>query len=54
MGKQKKQVYFEFAKGSKVVGRVVFELYYDISSQTAAYFHELITANKGKQGYLGT
>ena len=54
MGKQKRLAYFEFAKGSKHQGRVTFELYSDLTPKTTAYFIELITASKGKVGYLGT
>jgi cyclophilin family peptidyl-prolyl cis-trans isomerase len=54
MGKQKRLAYFEFAKGSKHQGRVTFELYSDLTPETTAYFIELITASKGKAGYLGT
>ena len=54
MGKQKKLAYFEFAKGNKNQGRVTFELYTDLTPITTNYFIDLITASKGKAGYLGT
>jgi cyclophilin family peptidyl-prolyl cis-trans isomerase len=54
MGKQKRLAYFEFAKGSKHEGRVTFELYADLTPVTTAYFVDLITASKGKAGFLGT
>lgn len=54
MGKQKQQVYFEFAMGNKHLGRVAFELYFDLTPKTTYFFLDLITATKGKLGYLGT
>ena len=54
MGRQKRLAYFEFARGSKHQGRVTIELYTDLTPATTAYFIDLITASKGKAGYLGT
>lgn len=50
--KTKKLLFFEFARGHKPQGKVVFEIYHDLAPQTAAYFTKLATLRSG--GYLGS
>jgi cyclophilin family peptidyl-prolyl cis-trans isomerase len=42
-----KKVYMDFTIGSKAAGRVIFELYYDITPKTAENFRALCTGEFG-------
>lgn len=47
------QVYLDFMLGSKPIGRVVFELFTDLTPKTAENFRGLCTGDYGSTGLSG-
>lgn len=50
MGKKLPHVYMDFSHGTKPLGRVIFELFKDITPKTVENFRALCTGERGKTG----